>query len=456
MPSRAETEQLLKRALTFSKVKECELLLTEATENLTRFGSNAITQNVSRRRRSLSIHVKDGQREGAVEVNSFDDKTIKAGFERAETVLRLSKENERLLPLLAEPQKYAPVDAWREGVAQHSPEDRARTVLGAIERCKKDGLEASGVYEANASTTAFASSHGIVAYFPQTTATFSLTATTKDGDSEGWAEEEREEPRELATDRIIATAVEGAKRGAKPKSHAPGRFTVILQPAAVGELTLFMSMLACGAQRYLEGRAYNSGKLGQKFFSDKLTLRDDVTDPRAPGMPFDFEGVATRPVTIIEKGVAKDLVFDRLTAAEAAKKGLPGKTSTGHGLPQPNSYGPLARHLVMDGDPGASVQDLVRGTKDGLLVTKLHYTNVVNPMDLSITGMTRSGCFKIQGGEIAHPVKNFRFTVSLLEVFSKIEAFSKPERATGALFGGRFVVPALRVADFNMTSSTEF
>jgi len=452
----SEHEAVLKRALGLSPVEECELLYREATENLTRFGSNAITQNVSRRSRGLTIHLKQGQREGVTDVNAFDEKTLASGFAKAKKILELSKPNERLLPFLSEKQTYAKVNAWRDGTAEHSPEERARKVLQAIERCKKEGLEASGVFEANASTTAYANSKGIFASFPQTLSTFSVTATTKSGDAEGWCEEEREEPREIGIEHVIESSVKGAKSGVKPRAHAPGRYTVVLEPAAVSELLLFLSWLGTGAQRWLEGRSYCSGKLGQKFFSDKLTIRDDVTDARAPGMPFDFEGVATRPVTLIEKGVAKALVWDRRAADLAGTKGVKGQETTGHGLPQPNTTGPMARHLIMEGDPKATREDLIRGTKDGFLVTKLHYCNVVNPMDLSITGMTRSGIWKVENGEVVYPVKNFRFTISLLEVFSKIEALGRPERATGALFGGRFVVPAVRVADFNMTSSTEF
>jgi predicted Zn-dependent protease len=456
MSSPSELEQIMKRALALSPTEECELLASEATENLTRFGSNAITQNVSRRSRSLRIHLKQGLREGVTEVSAFDEKSLAAGFAKAKTILELSKPNEKLLPFVSEKQTYAKVNAWREGVAEHSPEERARRVLAAIERCKKENLEASGVFEANDTLTGIASSKGILATFPATTSTFSLTATTKSGDAEGWAEEEREEPREIGIDSVIEKAVRGAKLGARPRPHAPGRATVVLEPAAVAEILLFYSWLGCGAQRYLEGRSYCSGKLGQKFFSDKLTIRDDATDARAPGMPFDYEGVATRSVTLVDRGVAKDLVWDRPSAKLAESQGLPGKTTTGHALPQPNSQGPMARHLIMDGDAKATQDDLVRGMKEGFLVTKLHYCNVVNPMDLSITGMTRSGIWKVENGEVAHPVKNFRFTISLLEVFSKIEALGRPERATGALFGGRFVVPPVRVADFNMTSSTEF
>jgi predicted Zn-dependent protease len=455
MLNRSEVEAVFQRALSLSPVAECELRLSEATENLTRFGSNAITQNVSRRRRALSIHLKDGQREGATEVNAFDEKTVRAGFERAHAILRLSKPNEKLLPFVTEKQTYAPVSVWREGVVEHSPQERARTVSRAIERCRKEGLEASGIYEANGETRAFANSKGIVAVFPSTTSVFSLTATGKDGDNEGWAEAESEDPRELPIDALISTAISKAKRGAHPRALPPGRYDVVLEPAATAELLLFISWLGCGAQRWLEGRSYCSGKLGQKFFSEKLTIRDDVTDARAPGMPFDYEGVATRPVTIVEKGVAKGLVWDRRTAREAEAQGMNERT-TGHSLPQPNSFGPLARHLVMDGDERTSLDQVVRGVDDGLLLTKLHYTNVVNPMDLSITGMTRSGLFKVEKGEIAYPVKNFRFTVSLTDVFSRIEALGKPERATGALFGGRFVVPPVRLAGFNMSSSTEF
>lgn len=456
MLTRAEARKILERALALSPVKETELLLTESTENLTRFGSNAITQNVARRKRSLLIHLRDGQREGATEVNQLDEATIQKGFEKAATVLRLSKPNEKSLPFVSEPQRYPDVSAARDGVAEHSPAARAKVIGRAIERSKGEGFEASGIFEANAQVTAYESSSGLSAFFPQTTSTFSLTATGHDGENEGWFEEERESPEELNIERIVETAIAKAKLGKSPRSLAPGRYTVVLEPAAVAELALFLGWLGLGAQRLLEGRSYLQGKLGEKRFSDRLTVRDDVRDPRAPGMPFDFEGVATETVGLIERGVAKDVVWDRRTAVEAKEKGLGERRTTGHGLPQPNSYGPLARHLVIDGDERTSLDDLVRGTKDGLLVSKLHYTNVVNPLDLSITGMTRSGVFKVERGAVAFPVKNFRFTISLLEIWNHIEALGRPERATGALFGGRFVVPPMRVAGYNMSSATEF
>jgi predicted Zn-dependent protease len=376
-------------------------------------------------------------------------------MEKALTVLKLSKPNDKSLPFVGK-QSYADVAASKDGVADHSPAARAKVVARAIERAKSETFEASGVFEANGSVTAYASSAGAFAFFPQTTSTFSLTATAKDGSSEGWFEEEREAPQDLNVERVVETAIAKAKLGRGARPLAAGRFTVVLEPAAVGELLLFMSWLGFGAMRFLEGRSYLQGKLGEKKFSDRLTIIDDVGDRRAPGMPFDFEGLPTKKVVLIEKGVAKDLVWDRRTALEAKQKGLGERSSTGHSLQQPNSYGPMARHLVMEGDERASLEDLVKGTKDGLLVSKLHYTNVVNPMDLSITGMTRSGVFKVEKGEVAFPVKNFRFTVSLLDVLNHIEALGRPERATGALFGGRFVVPPLRLAGWNMSSTTEF
>lgn len=457
MLSSKEAQEILNRALALSPVRETELLLGDSVENLTRFGSNAITQNVSRRSRSLTIHVREaGGREGATTVNRFDDASLAKAFERAVTVLRLSKPNERSEPFVAERQTYIETSAFRDGVEGHEPAVRAQAVLRAIERAKGDGFEASGIFDANASLVAYANSNGIRTAFPQTTSTFSLTATGKDGDNEGWCEEEREGPGDLDIERIVETAVAKARLAGHPRDLPPGPYTVVLEPAAMVELLLFLGWLGFGAQRFIEGRSYLRGKLGLKRFSDLLTVRDDVSCPLAPGMPFDYEGVATHPVTLIERGVVKDVVWDRRTAREAHEKGFGERRSTGHSLPQPNSYGPMARHLVVEGDERVTLDDIVHGTEDGLLISKLHYTNVVNPLDLSITGMTRSGVFKIERGEIAYPVKNFRFTVSLLDIFNRIEATGRPERSTGALFGGRFVVPPMRIGGFNMSSRTAF
>jgi len=181
--------------------------------------------------------------------------------------------------------------------------------------------------------------------------------------------------------------------------------------------------------------------------SDLVSIVDDATDPTGLPMAFDYEGVAKRPVTLIDGGVCVDVVHDAQTAARL------GVRSTGHGLPAPNPYGPFPLSMVMAaGD--ASMDELIGGMERGLLVTRFHYTNVVHPKLAIITGMTRDGTFLVEGGRIVGPVRNLRFTQSYVDALAGVEAVGH-ERRTLRGFLGAVVVPAVRIASWTFTGATE-
>jgi len=115
----------------------------------------------------------------------------------------------------------------------------------------------------------------------------------------------------------------------------------------------------------------------------------------------------------------------------------------------PNTYGPSARHLVLEGGTGG-IEDLVRRVDRGLLVTRVWYTNVVDPKTVTLTGMTRDGLFAIENGKVTHGVRNFRFNQSIVQMLNEVEAMSAPEAASGV------VCPGLLVHGFQMSSATEF
>lgn len=455
---------LVRRVLALSPAEQTELVLSSSRVELTRFAGNAITQNVANRDETLSIRMLAGRREGKAETNQFDEKSLRRAIDAGWEVVSLAKEDPLLPPLLERQPQYRAQESFSRATAEASPAERARVVADACARCKREGLEGSGIFVTGAEATAYASSRGVFGFHQASDATFSLTAVGDQGASEGWAISSEQDMERVDVDRVVRTAIEKAHRGKKPEALAPGRYAVILEPAAVSELMLFFGWLGFGALQFQEGRTYLQGspqsgeggtKLGQKLFSSRLTIRDDVHHEAIRGMPFDFEGTAREPVTLIEKGVAKGLVWDRRTAAREQN----GKRSTGHGWPQPNCHGPQANAIVVDGG-AASTADLVKSTDRGLLVTKLHYCNVVDAMDLSITGMTRGGLYLVEDGEITRAAKNFRFTVSLLDIFSErsLEALGTCERTGGALFasGRPSFVPAMKIRDFNMTSGTDF
>src|SRR5258708_6062172 len=190
-----------------------------------------------------------------------------------------------------------------------------------------------------------------------------------------------------------------------------------------------------------------TGRIGEKLCSEMITIVDDPLGPESLGLPFDFEGTPSQRVTLIDEGIARDVVWDRTSARKA------GRESTGHGLPPPNSSGPFPLNLRME--PGMSSQeDLVASTERGLLVTRFHYSNVVNEKETVLTGMTRDGTFLIEDGKLQHGVRNLRYTQNALEALANVEGVGDVTEISSELFFGGSRAPALKIRDFKFSSST--
>jgi PmbA protein len=449
MMTREESKALLDRVLLAARGREVEVMLGGGSDALTRFANNEITQNVAEHRYLLSVRIVQGKKTGRATGNDLSEKGIARILERAENATRFSPEIQELLPLPG-PQTYRDVDGFDRETAELGADARAREVGKAVARCREAGLEAAGIYEVRTGTIgdygevgplAIANSKGLFAYHVGTSAEFLVSAL--EGTASGWAGYESHRAAGVDGGALSALAVEKALLSRAPKSWDPGRYTVVLEPAAVADLIQDMSWISFGALLVQEGRSFLAGKIGQKMMGESITLRDDPYHPLHRGSPFDAEGMPTLPTTIIERGVARSAVYDRQTAAKE------GRESTGHGLPVPNTYGPMARHLVLEGDEG-SVDDLIRRVDRGLLVTRVWYTNVVDPKSVTLTGMTRDGLFAIEKGKVTHGVRNFRFNQSVVQMLNQVEA-----RSTVVSSGG-VVCPGLLVRDFQMSSGTEF
>lgn len=440
---------VLDEVLRAAGAREVEAVIGGGANHLTRFANNEITQNVSERRYVLSVRVVDGKRTGRASGNDLSragiDRLIRAAAEAA----RLSPEIPDLLPL-PEPQVYREVEGDDAATASLGPEDRAREVGRAIEGCRKAGLTAAGIYETGRGTIgeygelgvlAIANSRGLFAYHQGTDAAFRISAL--EGTNSGWAARESHRAGDIDGAALAARAADKAIRSRDPVAWEPGAYTVILEPAAVADLLIDMSWLSFGALPVQEGRSFLSGRIGERVAGENITVRDDPYHPLQRGTPFDAEGIPVQPTTIIERGIAKGPVYDRQTAAKE------GRESTGHSLPVPNTFGPITRHLVLEGD-GGPPESLLEGIERGLWVTRVWYTNVVDPKTATLTGMTRDGLFAIERGKVTGSVRNFRFNQSVVDLLNRVEGFSRPE------LNGGVVCPGLRVRDFHMSSVTEF
>ncbi|MCD6532439.1 TldD/PmbA family protein [bacterium] len=440
-------ERIAQKVFEASGEYDAEVMLNCENSALTRFANNVIHQNLAVENNSLRIRLQKGRRDGAVNVSLFaDEREILEAVEKAKQIIQHSADSDEVLPMLG-PQNYREISRFCEKTASLSPEDRANMVAEAVARCEEKNLSAAGIVENSAGVLGIANSKGLFAFWNGTNFTFSITMFGENGtgwaESLGWSIDRTNVPSD------IAEAIDIALKNQNPRDIAPGKYTVVLTPAAVGDLVSFMAVYGFNARTHLEKRSFLAGKIGQKVFDEKITIVDDAYHEAYAGLPFDFEGVPRQKVVLVENGVLKNLVADRWTAEKMKIE------PTGHGLPKPNHWGAIPANIVIS--PGeTSMEDMIKSVKRGLLITHFHYTNVSELTRLTITGMTRDGVFMIENGEIAYPVKNLRFTQPTTDTFNKVLAVGdKPKLVAGFFFGGAYT-PAMLVEDFNFSSATEF
>ncbi len=423
---------------------QCEVTVGSRDSALTRFADNVISQNVSSSSRDFSVRLLDGGRSAKVSFNQADDASLKRAISSGLEILKKQKKDPELLPLAKPRPLQAGKDLYDRATAELTPVFRAEKAAELARACVKAGQTACGTVDNGCSELLIANNLGLFARWRESFVTHSVTVTDHDGS--GWAEQTSHDAEGIDFGRLNETARAKAAASRRPRDPKPGRYTVVLEPQAAADLLSYMNAYSFGGQFYNEGRSFVCGKLGKRVLSPLLTLEDDFLGA-APGMPFDFEGQPRSKVTLVENGVLKAVVHDRRTAKKA-------KTPpTGHALPQPSYFGPLAINLAVK--PGKdSLQDLIKGTERGILVTQFHYTNLLKPETMEMTGMTRNGTFMIENGRVAFPIKNMRFTQSMVEAFASIEAIGSEAELVPVW--GNVSCPPMRLSGFNFSSVTRF
>ncbi|MBL7032955.1 MAG: TldD/PmbA family protein [Candidatus Delongbacteria bacterium] len=446
MRSRAEIQELLEQVHRQSPL-ETETVYSSGTQDLSRFANNEIRQNISQGSESLAIRTIIDGKSGVVSTGRLDTESIQRAVEQAVASARLQKADPECLPLQEqlEIKEQTRVD---EETAALSPEDKAEAIRQVVDGLAGQKLEAAGIFSNSNSQFAIGNSNGMFHHHAATDAEFSITVSDG-GEVSGWAESISRRVADLDTNALATEAIEIYRRALNPEPIDPGEYTVVLPPAAVTDFLLFLTWLGFGGQDYLEGTSPLSGKLGEQIAGSNITILDDPFHDRMSSAPFDGEGLPKKTLPFIEEGVLRQVAHDRRTANRS------GLTSTGHGFPAPNPNGGYPTNLCLQ--PGeATIEEMIASTERGLLVTHFHYTNVVNPRDLSLTGMTRDGVFRIEDGKLTRPVHNLRFTDSVLRILNQVEMIGRDTNYASAFFGGGFVVPALKVNGFKFSSTTNF
>ena len=447
MLGQSRLAEIAQRVLREAKADQTEVMITGNDSHLTRFATNTIHQNVSETDATVRVRSIIDQKTGVASGNDLGDAGLKTIVKRAETVARFQQKNPEFRSLPG-PKPAGKIDAYVDATARFAPLERAEGVERILSASRKNQLDAAGAFSTEEQEVQIANSLGVSAYHRGTVA--ALLTVIMSADSSGWAAAASRNVADIDPARVGKTAIDKALASRHPTTVEPGEYTVILEEAAVADMLFFLGYMGLGALSVQEGRSFMCGKLGERVTGDQITIWDDGLDPRGLPLPFDFEGVPKQKVILIDKGIAKNVVYDSFTAARE-----PGKTSTGHSLPAPNTAGPLPINLFMA--PGkATREEMLASTERGIWVTRFHYTNIVHPVKTILTGMTRDGTFLIENGKISRPLKNLRFTQSILEAFANVEMLS----STLTLLKDDWnaigtCAPAAKIRNFRFTGGTE-
>lgn len=442
--SSGELERIAERVLKLSEADETEVEIGATTDALTRFANNTIHQNVAEQTLAISVRAVVDGRTARASTNKTDDDSLRRAAAAAVSLARNEPRSPDLLPMQGK-QKYQKVARFFAATAGATAQDRARAVKRVCEMADKKKQTAAGIFSSGSMRSLLANSKGLFARYEQTRAEFSVTILEQN--SSGWAKANSPDVRTIDPDELAERASRKCADSRNPREVAAGKYTAILEPPAVLDLVGFLFYDFAGTA-VLDKRSCFTGRMGKKLLGENITLWDDVYHPLQTGAPFDGEGVPRQKVTLVEKGVPKNLVYSRATAKKMKAK------PTGHGFSLPNEYGEAPMNLVFAGGD-KSVEEMVRTTERGILVTRLWYIREVDPYEKILTGMTRDGTFLVENGRVAGGVRNFRFNQSVLEMLANVEMLGEPVRSAGEE-SFEMVVPAMKVHGFHFSEVTKF
>jgi predicted Zn-dependent protease len=450
LPTEKECRQIAERALALTKADDASVSLTFGRSSNTRFANNDVTTSGESESVNVVVSVTRDGRTGRVSLNETSDVALERAMKRAEELASLLPADPEYAGPLP-PQKYLAIKADDAKTASVGAAERVPGVQAVVEPAAKESMNSSGFFENGAVVSCIANKAGNFGYFRRTNVSFSATARTADGTGSGWAEDSSYRMSDIDAAALAATALKKARESASPKKLDPGDYTVILEPAAVADLLGFNFAGALSARSAEEGRSYFSKKgggtmVGEKVFSDTVTMKSDPLDARRPGAPWGFGGggggggfgfgggdggLATAPITWIENGVLKNLAYDRYWAKKNDRPPTPG-----------------LGNFVLEGGK-ETIESLIASTDRGLLITHFWYIRVVNPQTMQLTGLTRDGVWLIEKGKIVSPAMNFRFNESPAVMLSNVLGM------TPAVRSGNTVVPAIKAGNFTMSSLSD-
>jgi PmbA protein len=466
MLSKEEAGGIFDRIRKYSTADEVEALFYGGHFALTRFANNVIHQNVAEENYGISVRTAFGGRTARASTNKLDEESLERVVKASEDLARVQHPDPDLLPM-PDPQERdrasqsgvfaAPPSRYCAETAAITPEMRAEEVARIVRVADQHKLTTAGIFSNSEFVEGIFNSRGSNDWHTQTSAEVSITMLAED--SSGWQKANDPDVGKLDPPALAEMAACKAIQSAAPREIPAGKYTVILEPAAVLDIVGFM-FWDFGGQAILDERSFLNNRIGTQLFGENVNIWDDVVHPLQSGAPFDGEGMRRQRVHLVKNGVAERVVYARGTAERMKKSEHAAKVGpiepTGHGFPLPNEMGEMPINVVFGEDTNAqTVEQMISSTQRGVLVTRLWYIREVDPYEKILTGMTRDGTFLIENGKLCAGVRNFRFNESLIHMLSNVEAMGAPVRASGEE-SFDMVVPAMKIKEFNFTEVTKF
>ncbi len=437
--SKEEAQALLKKVLSYSKADECEIGLSGNEGGNIRTALNAVSTAGDISTLGLAVSSTYGKKTGTATINEFDDASLEKVVRRSEELAQLAPENPEHMPPLG-PQTFAESNTYNEKTAAMTPESRADMIAASLKASKDAGLDAAGFLENTTSFYATMNNKGLFAYNKSTDVTFSVTTRNKAGTGSGYAARGFTDVSKLDTLAATKIAAQKANGSVGARAIEPGKYTVILEPTAA--VYMMENMFRFDARSADEGRSYLSKRgggtrLGEKLMDDKVTIYSDPFNADLPANTWNGEGLPLEKTYWIQNGVVKNLSYSRYWAEKKGAKPLPGPSN-----------------IIMEGGT-TSLEDMIKSTERGILVSRLWYIRMVDPQVLALTGLTRDGTFYIENGKIKFPIKNMRFNESPVIMLNNVEALGKPERAISVESYRSYMIPPMKIRDFTFSSLSD-
>jgi predicted Zn-dependent protease len=432
--SKEEAKQILEKVISFSKADGCVANLNGSNGGNIRYARNTVSTAGENSNVTLAVQSYFGKKSGIATINEFDTASLEKVVRRAEELAKLAPENPEFMEPLPQ-QEYGESKTYFDSYKKVTPSFRAEAAANSINPAASKDVVSAGFLEDDHSFAAMMNTKGLFAYNQSSNVNFTVTMRSSDGTGSGWVTRDFNDVSKLNTSEASKIAIDKALQSRNAKAIEPGKYTVILEPAASSEL-LGNMIGSMNARQADEGRSFmakkgGGTKLGEKLFDERINIYTDPFHADVPSSPWSGDGQARKKLDIIRGGVVKNLFYDRYWASKQNVQPVP-----------------FPSNGVMDGGT-ASLEDLIKDTKKGVLVTRLWYIRSVDPQTLLYTGLTRDGTFYIENGKIKHPIKNFRFNESPVIMLNNLETLGKQVRVDGNL------IPYMKIRDFTFTSLSD-